>query len=237
MLNVVNREYQCKTVFDVRMGSEGFVRFILTKILYFAEFQRYFVISVLWVQADRMLGMEPEIRFCSSCGAPVTWRIPAGDNVVRAVCDACDTIHYQNPKLVVGTLPVWEDRVLLCKRAIEPRRGYWTLPAGFMENGESLPEAAARETREEACANIEIDDIYTLISVPHISQVHAIFRARLLDTNFAPGVETLDVALMTEAQIPWDDIAFRTVAMTLRHFFSNRNAGAFHLLRAELLPP
>ncbi|MBP9713016.1 MAG: NUDIX hydrolase [Sterolibacterium sp.] len=177
------------------------------------------------------------MRFCSSCGAPVVWRIPAGDNVVRAVCDACDTIHYQNPKLVVGSLPVWEDKVLLCRRAIEPRRGYWTLPAGFMENGESLPEAAARETREEACAHIKLDEIYTLISVPHISQVHVIFRARLLDLNFAAGVETLEVGMFTEAQMPWDEIAFRTVAMTLRHFFADRNAGHFGFHRAELSPP
>jgi ADP-ribose pyrophosphatase YjhB (NUDIX family) len=167
----------------------------------------------------------------------VAWRIPVGDHVLRAVCDACDTVHYQNPKLVVGSLPVWEGKVLLCRRAIEPRRGYWTLPAGFMENGESLPEAAARETREEACAHIELDEIYTLISVPHISQVHAIFRARLLDLDFSAGVETLEVALFDEAQIPWDEIAFRTVAMTLRHFFADRSRGFFVFHRAELSPP
>lgn len=181
--------------------------------------------------------MEPKINFCSSCGAPVSLRIPTGDALLRAVCDACGVIHYQNPKLVVGSLPVWEDKVLLCRRAIEPRHGMWTLPAGFMENNETLPEAAARETREEACANVELGDLYTLISVPYISQVHAIFQARLLDLSFCAGVETLEVALFTEEQVPWDEIAFRTVAMSLRHYFADRKAGQFRFHSAELPPP
>src|ERR1035437_9476644 len=113
--------------------------------------------------------MTHAIKFCSSCGAPATQRIPVGDALLRAVCDACGTIHYQNPKLVVGSLPIWEDKVLLCRRAIEPRHGLWTLPAGFMENNETLAEAAARETLEEACSRIELGALYTLISVPHIS--------------------------------------------------------------------
>lgn len=181
--------------------------------------------------------MEPKINFCSSCGAPVSLRIPIGDALLRAVCDACGTIHYQNPKLVVGSLPIWEDKILLCRRAIEPRHGMWTLPAGFMENNETLPEAAARETREEACANVELGDLYTLISVPHISQVHAIFQARLLDLDFSAGVETLEVGLFAEEQIPWDDIAFRTIALTLRHYFADRKAGQFCFHSAELPPP
>lgn len=181
--------------------------------------------------------MNPIIKFCSSCGAPVSQRIPVGDALLRAVCDACGTIHYQNPKLVVGSLPVWEDKVLLCRRAIEPRHGMWTLPAGFMENNETLAEAAARETLEEAGANIEMGSLYTLISVPHISQVHVIYRARLLDLNFAPGIETLELGLFEEHEIPWNEIAFRTIAMTLRHYFADRQSGHFGLHTAELPPP
>ncbi|MFA7270008.1 MAG: NUDIX hydrolase [Sterolibacterium sp.] len=176
------------------------------------------------------------MNFCSHCGAPVTLRIPPGDTLIRAVCDACGTIHYQNPKLVVGTLPIWEDKVLLCRRAIEPRQGMWTLPAGFMENHETMAEAATRETLEEACANIELGAMYTLISVPHICQVHAIYRARLLNLDFSPGAETLEVALLAEHEIPWDEIAFRTIAMTLRHYYADRKAGHFGFHTAELRP-
>lgn len=179
--------------------------------------------------------MEPPINFCCVCAAPVVLKVPAGDSLPRHVCDACGAIHYRNPRLVVGTLPVWEDRVLLCRRAIEPRRGCWTLPAGFMENRESVAAAAERETREEACARIDLDDLYTVISVPHISQVHVIYRARLRDLDFAPGDESLEVALFSEADIPWKEIAFRTVAMTLRHYFADRAAGSFGL-HVDVLP-
>ena len=171
--------------------------------------------------------MEPVINFCCTCAAPVSLKIPAGDSLPRHVCDTCGAIHYRNPRLVVGALPVWEDRVLLCRRAIEPRHGFWTLPAGFMENAETVAEAAARETREEACARIDLGAMYTMISVPHINQVHVIYLARLLDLDFAPGEESLDVALFKEDAIPWNDIAFRTIAMTLRHFFADRATGRF----------
>lgn len=171
--------------------------------------------------------MDPVIKYCCSCAAPVNLRIPPGDSHLRHVCDACGAIHYRNPRMVVGALPVWENRVLLCRRAIEPRHGCWTLPAGFMENQESVAEAALRETREEACARVALDGMYTMISVPHISQVHVIFRARLLDLDFAAGDESLEVALFDEADIPWENIAFRTVAMTLRHFFADRARGDF----------
>lgn len=181
--------------------------------------------------------MDPVINYCSVCGAPARQRIPEGDALLRAVCDACGTIHYQNPKLVVGSLPVWNGKVLLCRRAIEPRMGLWTLPAGFMEKNETLPEAAIRETREEACAVIELGDLLTLISVPHISQVHAIFQARLLNPDFAAGTETLEVALFAEEEIPWDEIAFRTIALSLRHFFADRKRGTFEVHTAELPPP
>ncbi|MCX8085769.1 MAG: NUDIX hydrolase [Rhodocyclaceae bacterium] len=176
------------------------------------------------------------MNFCSACGAPVQFKVPPGDTLPRHVCNTCGAIHYRNPRLVVGALPVWEDRVLLCRRAIDPRRGYWTLPAGFMENAETLAEAALRETREEANARIELDELFTLISVPHISQVHAIFRARLIDLDFSAGAESLEVALFDEASIPWQAIAFRTVALTLEHFFADRAKGRF-LFHAEALGP
>jgi ADP-ribose pyrophosphatase YjhB (NUDIX family) len=188
-------------------------------------------------QALKLILMDPAINFCCHCAAPVKLRIPAGDSLPRHVCDACGAIHYRNPRLVVGALPVWEDKVLLCRRAIEPRRGCWTLPAGFMENQETVAEAALRETREEACANIELGAMYTMISVPHISQVHVIYWARLLDLDFAPGEETLEVALFNEAAIPWEGIAFRTGVMTLRHFFADRANGNFDLhVESVILP-
>jgi ADP-ribose pyrophosphatase YjhB (NUDIX family) len=171
--------------------------------------------------------MDPKINYCSACGAPVSVRVPTGDHLPRHICDACGAIHYRNPRLVVGALPVWNDRVLLCRRAIEPRLGKWTLPAGFMENGESVGDAAVRETLEEANARVELDQMFTLISVPHISQVHVVFRARLLDLDFAAGQETLELDLFAEDRIPWDEIAFRTIAMTLRHYFADRRAGAY----------
>lgn len=180
--------------------------------------------------------MEPAINYCCACAAPVSLRVPPGDSLPRHVCDICGAIHYRNPRLVVGALPVWEDRILLCRRAIEPRSGCWTLPAGFMENQETVAEAAARETREEACARIELGELYTMISVPHINQVHVIYRARLLEIDFAPGEESLEVALFDEASIPWQDIAFRTIAMTLRHFFADRAAGRFGL-HVEAIEP
>jgi ADP-ribose pyrophosphatase YjhB (NUDIX family) len=142
------------------------------------------------------------------------------------VCSHCDAIHYQNPKLVVGSIPVWEDdgelKVLLCKRAIEPRYGYWTLPAGFMENEETTAEAAVRETEEEAGANIEIGELFTLLNVAHVHQVHLFYLARLVDCDFAPGVESLEVRLFSQHEIPWDDLAFPTIRTTLELFFADR---------------
>ncbi len=169
------------------------------------------------------------MNFCSHCGAPVSLRIPVGDSLPRHVCDRCGTVHYQNPKLVIGALPEWQDRILLCRRAIEPRYGFWTLPAGFMENAETTAEAAARETLEEACARVEIGDLFSLINVPHISQVHLVYRARLIDLEFAPGAETLEVALFAEKDIPWDAIAFRSIAMTLQYFYGDRRSGGYRL--------
>ena len=167
------------------------------------------------------------IKFCNSCGAAVTHRIPEGDSLSRAVCDACGTIQYQNPKIVVGCLPVHGDLILMCKRAIEPRYGLWTLPAGFMENDESAAEGAAREALEEANARVDIEDLYTVYSIPHISQVYMMFRARLLDTDVSPGVESLEVRLVREDEIPWDQLAFQMVRRTLEHFLEDRKRGVF----------
>lgn len=171
--------------------------------------------------------MDPAINFCCTCGAPVALRVPPGDSLPRHICDRCNAVHYSNPKLVVGALPEWQSSILLCRRAIEPRHGKWTLPAGFMENNESVAAAAMRETVEESGAHIELGEMYTLISVPHISQVHVIYRARLLDLDFAPGEETIELRLFEEEEIPWDEIAFRTISMTLKHYFADRRAGRF----------
>jgi ADP-ribose pyrophosphatase YjhB (NUDIX family) len=166
------------------------------------------------------------MKFCSECAHPVALAIPEGDNRPRYVCPHCDAIHYENPKLVVGSIPVWEQdgqlKVLLCKRAIEPRHGYWTLPAGFMENAETTAEAAIRETEEEAGAHIEIGGLFTLLNVAHVHQVHLFYLARLLDLDFAPGIESLDVQLFAEHEIPWDELAFPTIRTTLELFFADR---------------
>jgi ADP-ribose pyrophosphatase YjhB (NUDIX family) len=155
--------------------------------------------------------------------------IPQGDNRERDVCLSCGAIHYQNPRIIAGSLPVSEGKILLCKRAIEPRLGYWTLPAGFMENGETTSEAARRETLEEATAHVQIENLYTVFNLPHINQVYMIFMARLIEAQFAPGEESLEVALFDEADIPWDELAFPTIARTLRHYYADRASGHFPL--------
>ena len=177
------------------------------------------------------------IKFCNSCGAPVTHRVPEGDTLARAICDACGTIHYVNPKIVVGCIPVLGDRILICKRAIEPRYGLWTLPAGFMENNESASQGAAREALEEANARVEIEDLYTVYSIPHISQVYMMFRARLLDADVSAGAESLEVKLVHEEEIPWEQLAFAMVRRTLQHFLEDRRAGTFVTRFGDINPP
>jgi ADP-ribose pyrophosphatase YjhB (NUDIX family) len=179
----------------------------------------------------------PALNYCSVCGRATEIRVPDGDNRMRAVCPGCSTIHYQNPKIVVGCLPVWEDRILLCKRAIEPRHGLWTLPAGFMENGESAAEGAMREAVEEANAHVEITQLYTTYSIPSISQVYIMFLARLLDPDVSAGPESLEVKLVTEDQIPWDELAFVMVKRTLRHFLEDRRADNFIPRFGDIHPP
>ena len=165
------------------------------------------------------------MKFCSECAHPVSLMVPPDDNRPRYVCTNCGVIHYQNPKMVVGSIPVWEQgghtQVLLCRRAIEPRLGYWTLPAGFMENNETTSDAARRETLEEAGARVELHDLFSLLNVPHVHQVHLFYRATLLDLDYQAGTESLEVRLFSEQEIPWDEIAFPTVGYTLKSFFAD----------------
>jgi ADP-ribose pyrophosphatase YjhB (NUDIX family) len=174
------------------------------------------------------------MKFCSNCGGSVEFRVPADDNRERFICDACTTIHYINPRIIAGCLVTSGDKVLLCKRAIEPRRGSWTLPAGFMENGESVEEGAARETWEEALAKVTMGDLYTVFSLPHISQVYMFFRAEMVDGNFGCGPESLACDLYSEADIPWDQMAFPVMTNTLKHYFSDRTHNQFPL-RSETI--
>ena len=167
------------------------------------------------------------IKFCRVCGTEVAYRIPADDNRERAVCAACGEIHYENPINVVGTVPVWDGQVLLCRRNIEPRYGLWTLPAGFMELAESTAEGAVRETVEEAGAHIELLDLFTVLNVVRAGQVHMFYRARMLDTHLDPGPETIEARLFREDEVPWDQLAFRTVRVTLEHFFADRQRGTY----------
>lgn len=176
------------------------------------------------------------MKFCSECGALVNRLIPPGDTHERFVCAACTTVHYQNPKMVVGCIPEWEDQILLCRRAIDPRHGLWTLPAGFMELAETTAEAAAREALEEANASIEIGDLYTLYNLPHISQVYLIYRGRLRNLDFSPGIESLEVRLFRESEIPWDQMAFRVITYTLEHFFADRRQGHYPLHLGTITP-
>ena len=162
------------------------------------------------------------MKFCSNCGQRVRVQVPEGDTFPRAVCPSCGTVHYQNPKVVVGCVPEWNDQILLCRRAIEPRRGFWTPPAGFLEIGESLHAAAARETAEEALAKVEIGSLLSIVNVLHTAQVHVMFRARLLSSDYGPGVESLETSLFEEEQIPWNDIAFASVRFALERYFLDR---------------
>lgn len=172
--------------------------------------------------------LRTPIQHCRQCGSKVAYRLPDdGDTKERAICTDCKTVHYENPLNVVGTVPHWGDRVLLCKRNIEPRRGKWTLPAGFMELNETTAQGAARETLEEAGAVFEMQELFSLINVPRVGQVHLFYRARLLSDAFDPGFETLETRLFAKEEIPWDDIAFRTVRVTLERYFADRQAGNF----------
>jgi ADP-ribose pyrophosphatase YjhB (NUDIX family) len=178
------------------------------------------------------------MKFCSDCGQPVTLRVPEGDHRPRHVCAGCGAVHYQNPKIVAGCVPEYEGRILLCRRAIEPRHGFWTIPAGFMENGETTQDAARRESVEEALAEVEIGSLLAVVHVLHADQVHVMFRARLPTPEFGVGAETLEVMLCEEADIPWQDIAFRSVDYALRRYLEDRRAGfeQHHFTAIDLRP-
>lgn len=175
------------------------------------------------------------MKYCSTCGNDISRRIPDKDDRERFICDTCGIIHYQNPRIIVGTLPCYEDKVLLCRRSIEPRYGLWTLPGGFMENDETTQQGALRETLEEACARVSLHGLYTYYNLPHINQVHMFFRASLLDLDFAAGDESLEVELFTHADIPWNDIAFPAVGNTLELYYQDLPSNHFPVRSADVI--
>jgi ADP-ribose pyrophosphatase YjhB (NUDIX family) len=167
------------------------------------------------------------MKYCSSCGKRVSTQVPQGDNRERFVCTHCETIHYSNPRVIAGCLPIRDGRVLLCRRAIAPRSGFWTLPAGFLENGETITTGAARETLEEANARVTNLQLYTVFSLPHISQIYLFYRADLSDEQFSPGFESLEVQLFEEHLIPWDELAFPVIRETLERYFEDRKTESY----------
>ncbi len=175
------------------------------------------------------------MKFCIKCGASTEIRIPEGDNRERLVCVKCEYIFYQNPRIIAGYLPFYENKILLCKRAIEPRAGYWTLPAGFLENNETVQDGALRESLEEANAQIEGGELYGMFSLPHISQVYIFYLGKLKDLNFSPGQESLDVRLFSEADIPWNEIAFPVVDKLIRYYFEDKEKGKFNVHTEDLI--
>lgn len=180
----------------------------------------------------------PSALFCRRCGHALERRVPTdGDTKVRGVCPACATIHYDNPLCVVGTVPYWGEhgeQVLLCSRNIEPRKGKWTLPAGFLELAETTAQGAARETDEEAGAHIDMGPLFTMTNVTRVGQVHFYYLARLRSDVFDPGIETIEARLFTEAEVPWDELAFTTVKLTLQRYFADRRSGSFGFHTADL---
>jgi ADP-ribose pyrophosphatase YjhB (NUDIX family) len=175
------------------------------------------------------------MRYCSSCGGSIAVRIPPGEDRERFVCDDCGVVHYRNPRIVTGCLVNTDDRVLLCRRAIAPRRGFWTLPAGYMENGETAAEGAVRETWEEARADVELDGLYTVFNLPHISQVYLFYRARLVGGTWAAGPESLEVDLFPADALPWEELSFPVVRDTLRWWTEDRHADVYPVRSGDVL--
>lgn len=176
------------------------------------------------------------MRYCSNCGSKPDYRIPEGDDRPRFICDACETIYYENPKMVVGCIPTWKDYILLCRRSIEPRYGKWTIPAGFYEKGETVEEGAKRELYEEARATVKYLEPYALYNLSFISQVYLIFQGPLTDTTFYPGHESLSVRLFNEREIPWDDLAFSVVQRVLQQYFKDLPTGVFSFYVDDIRP-
>ncbi|AXS81399.1 NUDIX hydrolase [Dechloromonas sp. HYN0024] len=176
------------------------------------------------------------MQYCNHCAANVIFAVPPGDSLARYVCPACGHIQYENPRLVVGCVAEWEGQILLCRRAIEPRLGYWTLPAGFMENGETTAQGAARETLEEAGVAMRMDAPFAMISIAHINQVHLFYRGRMNSPHFSAGEESLEVSLFDPANIPWDELAFRSVSLCLDYYLADRAKGSFGFHEADLAP-
>lgn len=177
------------------------------------------------------------MNYCSNCGGSLRFDIPPGDDRPRYICDACQTIYYENPKMVVGCIPEWKNEILLCRRAIEPRYGMWTLPAGFLENGETVSDGAIRETYEEAGTRVEIIAPYMMLNLSFVSQIYFMFRARMVNLDYEPGKESLDVRLFKEEDIPWKDIAFSAIRETLKQYFKDRTKGgrfSFHI--SDIVP-
>lgn len=175
-----------------------------------------------------------QFNYCSNCGERITQRIPDGDDRPRYVCDFCGVVYYKNPKLVVGCIAEWEDRILMCRRAIAPQIGKWTLPAGYLESAESVADGAIRETWEEARAKVQIIEPFALFNLTFVDQIYFLFRAKLLNLDFGPGAESLDVELMPENQIPWDEIAFDVIYQTLQRYFKDRSKGTFHFQMGDI---
>lgn len=176
------------------------------------------------------------MNYCSNCGQNVTVIIPDGDHRERFVCPSCNTIFYENPRIITGTLPIYQGKILICKRGIEPRANYWTVPGGFMENGESMSDGAARETLEEACSRVEVGQLLSAISLPSVNQVHCFFLAEMKDDHFEITPESIEIKLIDIEDIPWDEIAFRTVEYTLRHYIEHRTSKTIPLLETSILP-
>lgn len=180
--------------------------------------------------------MQQAIIYCTQCGSKTEQQIPEGDQKLRHVCTSCDTIHYQNPKIITGCLIEHEEKILLCRRAIEPQSGKWTLPAGFMENNETCMQGAIRETQEEANASISNLQLFSVFDIPHISQVYMIYRAQLSETDFSPGIESLDVKLFDKSSVPWNELAFSVIRETLIRYFRDRQNGISQLHTGVITP-
>ena len=169
------------------------------------------------------------MKYCSSCGSEVELKIPEDDNLPRYCCNKCKDIHYQNPKLITGTIPIKDEKILLCKRAIHPRHGLWTLPAGFLENGETIGQGAYRETLEETSTEVKMGNLYTIFNIPQISQIYMLFLAEVLREDFGPTSESLEVRLFEEDEIPWEELAFPFVPLVIKHYLNDRKINNFEL--------